>query len=178
MIVVLLSACALSVGFALASGAGFFEEDVDADADGVADLGDNCLGLVNPSQRDDDGYGNLCDTDINQDCNTGVGDLATVFGEFGTASPWSPKNLGAHDVNEDNSVGAADLASVFGKFGNPPGPSGKVAQTALQHQPWAWVLACALNPGSGLRVRHDCVRLDLTSCDTSLAVACCGEIGG
>ena len=126
MIVVLLSACALSVGFALASEAGLFHEE-DADSDGIVDDGDNCLGLVNPNQRDDDedGYGNLCDADINQDCITGAVDLATVFAAFGTSAPWTPKNLGARDVNEDNNVGAADLASVFAKFGNPPGPSGK-----------------------------------------------------
>lgn len=41
----------------------------DADLDGVADAGDNCLGLANPNQAeaDDDGRGDACDDDDDGD---------------------------------------------------------------------------------------------------------------
>jgi sugar lactone lactonase YvrE len=41
----------------------------DADLDGVADAGDNCLGLANPNQAeaDDDGRGDACDGDDDDD---------------------------------------------------------------------------------------------------------------
>jgi hypothetical protein len=129
VIIALSSAALLTLALALVSTAGPTCLG-DADSDGVCDVeggGDNCLGLANPAQRDDDedGYGNICDTDTNQDCVAGAGDLTGVFGNFGGTAPWAPKNGGAFDVNEDNTIGAADLTAVFGAFGSAPGPSGK-----------------------------------------------------
>jgi hypothetical protein len=129
VIIALSSAALLTLALALVSTAGPTCLG-DADSDGICDVeggGDNCLGLANPAQRDDDedGYGNLCDPDTNQDCIAGAADLTGVFGNFGGAAPWAPKNGGAFDVNEDNVIGAADLTAVFGAFGSAPGPSGK-----------------------------------------------------
>jgi hypothetical protein len=129
VIIALSSAALLTLALALVSTAGPTCLG-DADSDGICDVeegGDNCLGLANPAQRDDDedGYGNICDTDTNQDCVAGAGDLTGVFGNFAGTSPWTPKNGGAFDVNEDNVIGAADLTAVFGAFGSAPGPSGK-----------------------------------------------------
>jgi hypothetical protein len=129
VIIALSSAALLTLALALVSTAGPTCLG-DADSDGICDVeegGDNCLGLANPAQRDDDedGYGNLCDTDTNQDCVAGTADLAGVFTGFGGSSPWSPKNAGAFDVNEDNVVGTADLSLVFTAFGSAPGPTGK-----------------------------------------------------
>src|SRR4029450_6775085 len=44
----------------------------DRDADGIADGEDNCTLVANADQRDtnDDGFGNICDTDIDGDCVT------------------------------------------------------------------------------------------------------------
>jgi hypothetical protein len=129
VIIALSSAALLTLALALVSTAGPTCLG-DADSDGICDVeegGDNCLGLANPAQRDDDedGYGNICDTDTNQDCVAGAADLTGVFGNFGGAAPWAPKNGGAFDVNEDNVIGAGDLTAVFGAFGSAPGPSGK-----------------------------------------------------
>jgi hypothetical protein len=129
VIIALSSAALLTLALALVSTAGPTCLG-DADSDGICDVeggGDNCLGLANPAQRDDDedGYGNICDSDTNQDCLVGALDLAGVFGNFGGAAPWAPKSDGAFDVTEDNVTGALDLAGVFGDFGGVPGPSGK-----------------------------------------------------
>lgn len=41
---------------------------IDTDGDGVTDSSDNCTLTPNPLQRDTDadGYGNICDADLNQ----------------------------------------------------------------------------------------------------------------
>jgi hypothetical protein len=129
VIIALSSAALLTLALALVSTAGPTCLG-DADSDGICDVeegGDNCLGVANPAQRDDDedGYGNICDSDTNQDCIVGAFDLGEVFGNFGGAAPWAPKNSGVYDVDEDNIVGAFDLGKVFGDFGGPPGPTGK-----------------------------------------------------
>jgi hypothetical protein len=129
VIIALSSAALLTLALALVSTAGPTCLG-DADSDGICDVelgGDNCLGTANPAQRDDDedGYGNICDSDTNQDCVAGAADLSGVFGNFGASSPWTPKNIGAFDVDEGGTVGAGDLAAVFGDFGGAPGPSGK-----------------------------------------------------
>ncbi len=129
VIIALSSAALLTLALALVSTAGPTCLG-DADSDGVCDVeggGDNCLGVANPAQRDDDedGYGNVCDSDTDQDCIVGAFDLGEVFGNFGATSPWAPKNSGVYDVDEDNIVGAFDLGKVFGDFGGAPGPTGR-----------------------------------------------------
>lgn len=127
VIIALSSAALLTLVLSLVSSAGPTGCTSDLDSDGVCDvpLDDNCSLVSNPAQRDDDedGYGNICDGDVNQDCNTGAPDISGVFGQLGGAAPWSPKNSGAFDVNEDGGVGAPDISSVFSKLALPPGPS-------------------------------------------------------
>ncbi|MCH7869738.1 MAG: hypothetical protein IH881_18740 [Myxococcales bacterium] len=130
-IIALSSVALLTLLFALVSGAGPTTCLEDADADGICDdpgpLSDNCTGIANPGQRDDDedGYGNLCDEDVNNDCGIGGPDLAAVFANTLAAAPWVPKALGAFDVNEDGGVGGADLAQTFARALQDPGPSSR-----------------------------------------------------
>ena len=45
------------------------DPNIDTDGDGIPDVNDNCPGDVNPNQddEDDDGIGDLCDTDMDND---------------------------------------------------------------------------------------------------------------
>ena len=101
----------------------------DPDADGLCDDQglDNCTAIANPGQRDDDqdGYGNICDEDVNQDCIVGAPDVSGVFGQLLQTSPWVPVEAGRFDVTEDNIVGAPDLSQTFGRLLQQPGPSSR-----------------------------------------------------
>ena len=97
----------------------------DRDHDGKLDMHDNCAAVVNPDQRDtdQDGYGNLCDGDFDQDGGAGVLDFAALKLGFGSSSgaPGYDPDL---DLDGGNAVGLTDFG-IFGVlFGTPPGPSG------------------------------------------------------
>jgi hypothetical protein len=123
-----MSAALITLVFTLVSVAGSVCA-VDADGDGVCDSdgSDNCTEKFNPGQRDDDedGYGNLCDWDINNDCVAGAPDIALVFSRPLDAAPWNPKSDGAYDITEDDVVGAPDIAQIFAHPLEPPGPSSR-----------------------------------------------------
>lgn len=90
----------------------------DADNDQVDDGSDNCLGVANSSQRDSDGdgYGNICDADLDNNGRVNFADLAMFRSAFGTADS-------NYDLNGDGRVNFADLAVLKSLFGKPPGPS-------------------------------------------------------
>ena len=93
----------------------------DSDGDGVEDALDNCTLLANPDQRDTngDGFGNVCDADLNNDNIVNVQDLGllrTVFFDTGDS-------LDA-DFNGDGVVNVADLGIMRAAFFGAPGPSG------------------------------------------------------
>lgn len=92
----------------------------DADADGVADAVDNCLGLANTNQSDADrdGFGDVCDADLDQSGMVNGIDLAILRAAFGTRSPNG-------DANGDGVVNALDLALLQSRFGKAPGPSAR-----------------------------------------------------
>lgn len=77
---------------------------VDADQDGVANNADNCTLEANAAQRDTDadGIGNICDSDLNQDCIVNAIDLGLFRGVFFTAN-------GNADFNGDGIVNTLDL---------------------------------------------------------------------
>jgi hypothetical protein len=93
----------------------------DADRDGVVDGEDNCVLKANPDQRDTDGdgYGNLCDADLNNSGFVNMADLALFRQKFGT-------NDAHADFNGSGFVNYADLGILSVGFGKPPGPSGTV----------------------------------------------------
>lgn len=95
----------------------------DQDYDGVPDSVDNCLNVANPNQRDtnNDGYGNLCDPDLNNDGLVNNTDLNLMKAVFYTS------NADA-DLNGDGYVNFGDLAILKSLFGKAPGPSGLKGQ--------------------------------------------------
>jgi hypothetical protein len=114
---------------ATAGGATLGADVADLDGDGRADAADNCTMAANgPLIRDagghsqldadGDGYGNLCDADLD---NIGdivnFADLAIFRAAFGTSDA-------SADLNGSGTVNFADLAIFRILFGQPPGPSG------------------------------------------------------
>lgn len=99
----------------------------DTDDDGVPDAADNCIARPNgPSlpdlggniQRDSngDGYGNVCDTDLNNDNITNGLDVGIFRTQFLTPGPDA-------DFNGDGVVNGLDLGILKIYFLQPPGPS-------------------------------------------------------
>ena len=97
----------------------------DQDQDGVDDPFDNCLVRPNPDQRDtnQDGYGNLCDADFDNDGGTGGSDFALLKAVFGTTlgQPAFDPDM---DLDGNGAVGGSDFALLRSLFGAAPGPSG------------------------------------------------------
>ena len=91
---------------------------IDTDGDGYCDLEDNCCDVPNATQfdGDDDGYGNACDSDFNNDGAVGMDDVGELLRGLNTVSP-------AMDLDEDGVVGLADLITAYYTLGTTPGPS-------------------------------------------------------
>ena len=92
------------------------------DYDGVPDAVDNCMCVNNHDQcdTDQDGDGNACDPDINNDGVVGGPDYGPVTASFG--KPGHPTNPA--DVNCDGVVGGPDYGPITANFGGAPGISG------------------------------------------------------
>ncbi|MFK7888174.1 MAG: hypothetical protein AB8G16_15040 [Gammaproteobacteria bacterium] len=91
----------------------------DTDDDGIQDVADNCITVINPDQRDadGDGIGSLCDADFDQNCQVNVIDLGLLRASFfGTDANT--------DINGDGVVNVIDLGLLRTAFFNDPGPSG------------------------------------------------------
>ncbi len=91
----------------------------DVDEDGVADLEDNCVFMTNADQRDSnaDGFGNLCDADLNDDLIVNVVDLGILRTRFFSDDADA-------DFNGDGTVNVVDLGLMRARFFLAPGPSG------------------------------------------------------
>jgi len=90
---------------------------VDSDGDGVDDSVDNCSVIANAGQQDTDGdgFGNLCDADLNNDLIVNVLDLGLLRTVFFTADEDA-------DFNSDGVVNVVDLGILRSGFFQPPGP--------------------------------------------------------
>ena len=96
--------------------------NVDGDGDGVPDAQDNCSAVDNPLQGDADmdGFGNACDTDLDNNCRVDFLDLALLKIAFFGTDPVA-------DFNQDGVVDFLDLGLQKSSFFRPPGPSGVTA---------------------------------------------------
>lgn len=94
----------------------------DIDGDGVLNALDNCYEVANADQRDtdSDGFGNLCDGDLNNDCAINIADLAIFKSAFLSSDPDA-------DFDGSGSVNVADLSRLRAWFLGKPGPSASAA---------------------------------------------------
>ena len=76
---------------------------VDTDLDGVPDSIDNCATLANANQRDtnDDGFGNLCDPDFNNNGVVDSQDGALLKSRFGSTG-WPDQDLNGNGIVDSN----------------------------------------------------------------------------
>ena len=114
-----------SAGYTLVAG---FHSPPDSDMDSVRSFLDNCIEVYNADQRNTnagigpglDGFGNVCDPDLNNDLKVDFADLAILKSVFFTND-----NPDA-DLNADGKADFADLAILKSMFFTEPGPSGLV----------------------------------------------------
>ncbi len=91
----------------------------DADGDGVFDHIDNCALASNPDQydADADGYGNICDADLNDSGLVTSSDYTILRNRLNSNDPVA-------DLNHSGSVTTSDYTILRNKLNQPPGPSG------------------------------------------------------
>jgi hypothetical protein len=77
------------------------------------------VGVFNPDQRDTngDGFGNICDADLDDDCLVAGNDWLIMRDVLGTNDPHA-------DLNGDGIVARQDVLILFNARFQPPGPSG------------------------------------------------------
>ncbi len=97
------------------------ERGSDDDGDGIDANSDNCINTFNPDQRDSDGdgFGNICDADLNDDCIVNVVDLGLFRTRFFTSDADA-------DLNGNGVVNVVDLGVLRTLFFLAPGPSGQL----------------------------------------------------
>ena len=90
----------------------------DSDEDGINNIFDNCLSIANERQRDTDhdGYGNLCDADLDNSGFVSFADLEIFRARFGSSNPDA-------DLDGNGSVSFGDLSIFRRLFGQVPGPA-------------------------------------------------------
>ena len=105
------------------------DASADSDGDGIPDAADNCTLIANPDQRDTngDGYGNLCDPDLNNNGIVNFADRRMMRSVFFTDDPDA-------DLDGNGVVGPPDLGILQDFLFLPPGPSGLVEATRSEHE--------------------------------------------
>jgi hypothetical protein len=100
---------------------------VDSDGDGVYDVLDNCVNVQNASPNDcdtdNDGYGNYCDGDFDQDMFTAPSDFTVWYNDFSTSGYDGGTGT---DMDCDGYVAPNDFTLWYNQFSTTgsPGPSG------------------------------------------------------
>jgi len=96
----------------------------DTDEDGVADDVDNCTDDANPQQIDSngDGFGNVCDADLNNDCLINFLDLGQMKSVF-FSNDADADLVGPGNSDPDGLVNFFDLGRMKATFFGAPGPS-------------------------------------------------------
>ena len=91
----------------------------DADADGVDDTTDNCTQVANADQYDGDGdgYGNLCDADLNNSGLVTTADYTILRNRLNTSDPVA-------DLNHSGLVTSTDYTILRNLLNRRPGPTG------------------------------------------------------
>jgi len=97
----------------------------DSDGDGIDDAADNCTAAANASQidTDQDGFGNACDADLDNDGVVGGTDFNTVVAGFGSVEG-DPEFVAAADHDGDGVIAGSDYGFHTSRAGLPVGPSG------------------------------------------------------
>ncbi len=101
----------------------------DTDGDGVRDGADNCTLVSNPTQIDSngDGYGNICDADINNSGLTTSSDFNLLRACINQAGyPTGSATCQASDMNGSGLVTSTDFNLLRARINTAPGPSGVV----------------------------------------------------
>lgn len=96
-----------------------YDVSLDTDNDGVFDIADNCTLIANADQRDTDGdgYGNVCDPDLNNDGLVNGSDVGIFMTQWLTPEPDA-------DFNGDGIVNGIDVSTLIERFLKSPGPAG------------------------------------------------------
>lgn len=106
----------------------------ETEGDLVPSQYDNCWVVVNgPNQAsnqvdtDQDGYGNRCDTDYDDNLATTAADFGQLLGQFGrSCNRFLPGYLDCEEKDHDGNlnVTVADFGIFLQKFSSPPGAPG------------------------------------------------------
>ena len=102
-----------------------FRTEKDTDSDSIFDRLDNCTLVFNPTQLDanGDGYGNLCDADLNNTGTVTTADFAILRSVL-NQSAGASVTAAAADLNGSGTVTTADFAILRAALNKAPGPSG------------------------------------------------------
>jgi len=98
----------------------------DTDGDGIVDTKDNCTEVANEDQRDtdNDGFGNICDPDLNNDGIVDAADQEIFLVSINTGPGEENYNEHADFDGLGQFISGVDNTILRSYLNGPPGPSG------------------------------------------------------
>jgi len=112
---------------------------VDQDQDGAADDADNCINVPNADQRDtdNDGFGNACDPDYDNNGAVGASDILALGRAFGAKASDPAPNRYDPDLDKDGDgvIGTPEVLLAGPCFSKLPGQSGLIPPPATGPRP-------------------------------------------